>query len=353
MSQTDTPRTVPVFDPTRPLTPGALLLEASAGTGKTYNITNLVVRLVAEVGVDLEEILVVTFTRAATAELRDRIRRRLTQASQACEQALADPTWEPDRDVDAVLHHLVATARAGDADRLRTRWRRLVDALESFDDATISTIHGFCQETLRHSAFESDADFDAELVEDVDDLLEAITHDFVVRELRHADPDWYAHLRACRVNRDELVQLARRIEAEPHLHILPTEPLADPEQTLLDAVARCKDAWRAERDQIVTWLRAQRDAGTLSIKRYRESMDASIDAIDEWCDGVAARFADLKKDAPVLRPDRAREADQGRVRRPRVLRAARRAARARRPPRNRVQGPVRRAPPPRARQAQA
>ena len=72
------------------LQPGMHLLEASAGTGKTYTIAALVLRLVAEQNIPLDEILVVTFTRAATAELRDRIRARLTQALTAFEQDSPD-----------------------------------------------------------------------------------------------------------------------------------------------------------------------------------------------------------------------------------------------------------------------
>ena len=71
---------IPSFTPTSPLLPGATLIEASAGTGKTYQITNLVLRLVAEQELALDEILVVTFTKAATADLRGRIRERLSQA---------------------------------------------------------------------------------------------------------------------------------------------------------------------------------------------------------------------------------------------------------------------------------
>ena len=69
--------TIPVFDPNAPLSEGVTLIEASAGTGKTYNISTLVVRLVAEYDLHIDEILIVTFTIAATAELKDRIRKRI------------------------------------------------------------------------------------------------------------------------------------------------------------------------------------------------------------------------------------------------------------------------------------
>ncbi|HQP38695.1 MAG TPA: UvrD-helicase domain-containing protein, partial [Polyangiaceae bacterium] len=65
------------FSATAPLTQQPVLVEASAGTGKTYGITNLVLRLVAEKAITVDRILVVTFTDAATSELRDRVRKRL------------------------------------------------------------------------------------------------------------------------------------------------------------------------------------------------------------------------------------------------------------------------------------
>ena len=81
------------FDANRfPLTPGVHLLEASAGTGKTFALAHLVLRLVAERGWSLRELLVVTYTEAAAAELRDRIATRLQAALTALEnQAPGDP----------------------------------------------------------------------------------------------------------------------------------------------------------------------------------------------------------------------------------------------------------------------
>jgi hypothetical protein len=100
------------FDPTAALPAGTVLLEASAGTGKTYSITSLVLRLVAEQRVPLDRVLIVTFTRAAAAELRGRVRERLTDAVAGFDRALAG--HEPgETDVtreDQVLAHLVREA---------------------------------------------------------------------------------------------------------------------------------------------------------------------------------------------------------------------------------------------------
>ena len=119
----------------QPLVQGVTLLEASAGTGKTYQIANLVLRLVAEGIADIREIVVVTFTNAATAELKDRIRRRLITGHNALSMD-ADPA-----EGDLLFAHYNQLS-VQERDIYRSR---LHTALERFDEASISTIHGFCQ----------------------------------------------------------------------------------------------------------------------------------------------------------------------------------------------------------------
>ncbi len=88
------------FDICGALPEGVTVLEASAGTGKTYTIAALATRYVAS-GVPLEELLIVTFTRLATGELRDRVRQRLTSARRALDTALAS---DGDPEPDAIGH---------------------------------------------------------------------------------------------------------------------------------------------------------------------------------------------------------------------------------------------------------
>jgi len=140
------------------------LIEASAGTGKTHAISGLVLRLVLEKRLAIEEILVTTFTELATAELRDRIRNLLVQALTA---------FQTGESADALIQPLLGQFRS---DNLAQR--RLSLALQSFDSASIYTIHGFAQRMLRDRAFESGALFDAELITDQSDILHEITDDF-------------------------------------------------------------------------------------------------------------------------------------------------------------------------------
>ena len=111
------------------------LIEASAGTGKTYTIENLVVRLLKETDVELENILLVTFTEKAASELKIRIRAKL------------------EGELD------------GSEDNRKTS-KKLRDALDAFDKAPIHTIHGFCQTVLRDFAFENSVLFQSEVIDD-------------------------------------------------------------------------------------------------------------------------------------------------------------------------------------------
>ena len=129
-------------------------LEASAGTGKTYALTWIYLRLLLEEKVPASEILVVTFTKAATAELRDRTRKRLVEALEAA-------TSGKGSDESLLEYFKVQSAEAKkDAANL------LKNALEIFDLVSIYTIDSFCQRTLRDAALESSVLFDMELVED-------------------------------------------------------------------------------------------------------------------------------------------------------------------------------------------
>ena len=172
------------LDPFRmPLT-GTSLIEASAGTGKTYTLTTLYLRLLVERGLRVGEILVVTYTHAATAELRERVRKRITEAIAAGEDARAGEALPEEAEAAKqaqALRALAETAAESGKDPLRR-------ALAEFDEAAIFTIHGFCQRTLTENAFESGMPFDAQLVEKAKPLQETLAHDLFHRLLAEQDP---------------------------------------------------------------------------------------------------------------------------------------------------------------------
>ncbi|HEX9080306.1 MAG TPA: UvrD-helicase domain-containing protein [Desulfuromonadaceae bacterium] len=147
-------------------TSGLTLIEASAGTGKTWTITALYLLLLLEERLRPEEILVVTYTRAATAELRERIRKRIV--------ATLDLYAGGREPADELERLLLATPRT-DGETAR---RLLTRALYAFDDSAIFTIHGFCQRALLEHAFESGSLFDAELTADQSALVRQACDDF-------------------------------------------------------------------------------------------------------------------------------------------------------------------------------
>ncbi|MCD6571587.1 MAG: exodeoxyribonuclease V subunit beta [Deltaproteobacteria bacterium] len=143
---------------------GTHLIEASAGTGKTYTIAFLFLRLLLEDDVGIEEILVVTFTVPATNELKERVRKNIRAALKAFESGSSD---------DEILNGLVKRS----ADRAGAI-RRLKNALMRFDEAAIFTIHGFCQRMLHEMSFESRSYFDAEIISDPRDIVKEVVEDF-------------------------------------------------------------------------------------------------------------------------------------------------------------------------------
>ncbi len=167
------------FDPIGPLPTGTTVLEASAGTGKTYAIEALAVRYVAEGVTSLDRLLVVTFGRNATAELRERVRARFVVVHRGLHSAAPDMV-APGQMTDPLIGHL------GGADRDLHR-ERLGAGLSTFDASTIETTHGFCNQMLRGLGLGADADLTPELTDDSDDLLQEVLTDLYLSEYGRRD----------------------------------------------------------------------------------------------------------------------------------------------------------------------
>lgn len=150
---------------------GLNLIEASAGTGKTHTISHLYLRLLLEKGLEVKQILVVTFTVAATIELRERIRNLIAET--------------------------LVTA-SGDDEKI------LKKALMGFDESTIFTIHSFCERILRENCFESRMLFNTEALEDCSEIQRQIVDDYLRNQITKIDnPPSRAEL-------DKLVKLSDR-----------------------------------------------------------------------------------------------------------------------------------------------
>ncbi len=227
---------------------GTNLIEASAGTGKTYTLAELYLRLVLEQDLNVDQILVVTYTRAATEELRDRLRQKLVDK----------------RD------ELLAESELNQKD-----FYKLTLAIQSFDQAAIYTIHGFCQRVLTDFAFESGLPFEVDLIGDEREILQAVTDDFWRREITLADQRLSAYLLARRESPETLLRSVRSLIGKPYLHYLPLPDIDINrfQETLNKQFDVVKAAWEQEQDDVITALQ---NKDLLNGNKYRKA------SVEKW-----------------------------------------------------------------------
>ena len=189
---------------------GRQLIEASAGTGKTYSLALLYLRLILEQGLEVEQILVVTFTNAATEELRGRIRARLREALDLLEGSTAA------RREGDLLAGLLARCQTTEEAR-----RRLADTLTRMDEAAIYTIHGFCQRMLQDQAFEAGTPFAVEFIESEQLLRREIVEDFWRQRFYPASAEEAEWATASWQDPDGLRQVLQGFLARPEVVYVP------------------------------------------------------------------------------------------------------------------------------------
>lgn len=165
------------FDLLGPLPEGTTVLEASAGTGKTFAIVGLATRYIAEGLADVSQLLLVTFSRAATQELRERTRNRFAEVAAGLGSSPASS--------DSLVRHLAD----GTEEEVALRRTRLLRALSEFDSGTIATTHSFCQRMLDGLGIAGEREPEAILVEAVDDLTSEVVDDIYLRRYSRADFD--------------------------------------------------------------------------------------------------------------------------------------------------------------------
>ncbi|MEI7796041.1 MAG: exodeoxyribonuclease V subunit beta [Methylococcaceae bacterium] len=197
-----------------PLVNGVNLIEASAGTGKTYTLAMLVLRFVVEQNLPIEKILVVTFTKAATEELKERVRLRLADAKRALKHIPPSP---PSKGGDNTLSNWLDALPIENSEIER----RLQIALLSIDQASIFTIHSFCQKVLREHALESGQLFNAELTDDLAQITQCCADDFWRKNIYERSA-WEASILTANYKMpDELLKSVDRIGH--HVTIYPIE----------------------------------------------------------------------------------------------------------------------------------
>ena len=248
---------------------GRSLIEASAGTGKTWTLTALYARLLLEQQLSVSQILVVTYTTAATAELRERIRARLAELLALYE---GTPSTDP---FLSELH----SRHPGEEAR-----RRLLLAVHGFDEAAIFTIHGFCQRALQDAAFEAGGDFDSELTQDDREVLDALLADAWRHVLAAADPAWARFLAKQKITPATLRQALRSHLGKPYLRVEPREALSGDELNAASlAWERAERLWREQGAAFVALLR---EHGGLSQSTHK------LGKLPVWTAELDAYFAD-------------------------------------------------------------
>lgn len=308
MSQ-GTPHTLDVL--TLPLF-GERLIEASAGTGKTYTLAGLYLRLLLGLGgeaaypkpLSVEEILVVTFTEAATEELRDRIRANIHALRLACLCGESEDTL-----FSALLAQLPDK-------QLAAEW--LLNAERQMDEAAIYTIHGFCQRMLGSHAFESGSLFDQELIEDEQLLIRQACADFWRRYCYPLPFDVVSVIGQLWSGPDALQrELAPYLHGEaPQLHNPPAphETLLQRHQQILARINDIKQQWRQVASQIEKCILDsdvdKRSYSSRFLPGWVESVTlwAEAETIDYTLPKSLERFAQstlnekTKKGAPPVHP---------------------------------------------------
>jgi exodeoxyribonuclease V beta subunit len=249
-----------------PLSGGSILIEASAGTGKTWAICALTLRLVLEAGRAIGEILILTFTRAATAELKERVRGRLLEASEFLDsgQYADDPFIPP----------LIARLEANGKSRAEMQLC-LRRALLYFDEAAIFTLHGFCQRALSDAPFAAGQPF-AQTFADAergnDNLLRETVADFwrQIMTQEYLPPALLSGLAARKFSPETLLRLARRALQKPLARALWPEALpAVSEATFAAVLAAASACWQSRRAEIVAMLEAACKQGVLNRQRFK------------------------------------------------------------------------------------
>jgi exodeoxyribonuclease V beta subunit len=280
---------------------GVRLIEASAGSGKTFTLATLVLRLVIEQGLGVGQILAVTFTEAATQELRTRVRERLERAAAIAGEADAGDDSDA---ADALAREVIERHLAGGAESRAHLARRLRHAALETDLAAIFTIHGFCARVLREHALESGHAFEAPTL---------LTSDAALREELAADL-WRSL--AASPDADVLVTLwAGPAQLKDDLAaLLAREPLrpeagdagGDPMPALHAAADALRDAFESHGEEFRAALEAASNAKILHAAGYKPDwIDKRWRELRDWC--AAQGAGSLDESLERLTPDGLRQ----------------------------------------------
>lgn len=258
---------------------GIKLIEASAGTGKTYTIANFYLRHILA-GRTPADILVVTFTNAATEELRGRIRLRLFQA----QQVLLDRQITE----DDFLGQLSLEFKSLEEHQQHTQLLRLQYALRFMDEAAISTIHSFCQRVLQDYALPSFQYFENELLVDDESLWQTAIKDWWRRTSYTLDnADWTLLINALK-HFDSFAEQFNKIRKKSPIKIIPQldnslTQIFESHKTLAIDLQSLAGIWNAEKNQLKDILRNSKALSRAKTLPYHgQRIEAFVETVDSY-----------------------------------------------------------------------
>jgi exodeoxyribonuclease V beta subunit len=286
-------RDPPAFDICDELPTGTTVLEASAGTGKTYTIAALTARIIAEGAAELNQLLLVTFGRMATNELRLRVREHLVAAESCLAEAITQgAASRPLSDLEALLS-------TGDPEELDARRGRVAHALAEFDAATIATTHEFCLQMLDGLGVLGDREPHATVVEHLTDLTREVTTDLYLQR--------YAASGSPPMTYDEALEVANHAVQAVHARLAPSglgrdDPAGSGERVAFATAVR-REVERRKRlanlftyDDMLTRLRdalADPEQGPAAVGRLRKRY--RIVMVDEFQDTDPIQWEILRR----------------------------------------------------------
>ena len=232
-----------------------MVLEASAGTGKTYSLEHLVVRYILEKGLSIKEILVVTFTEKAASELKKRIkaliRKKLAEAeNQLFEPEGSRPDGMPDLSPESGRDN-------SSLENLREKYSILKNALFEFPEAPVFTIHGFCQSSLSGFPVESGLPFDYSISTSNDIYSETVLDYFRMIDVETEDE--YIPFRTCRKSFNDCCEFLTSLLKK---EITADNVVIYPDDEVVSAYTEIKSDFKAEKGDIYKSLRQIRDVET-------------------------------------------------------------------------------------------
>ncbi len=217
------------------------LIEASAGTGKTYSLTELVVRLLVEEKIPLEQILVVTFTEASTQDLRDKVRRKLKEKFKSTETSSETKML-------------------------------LEQAIKNFEQSSIETIHSFCLKILKENAFETGLSLGIQLITDSSSIVQEITADFWAKETYGLSRAHVEFLRGKQFLPSYLLKLYKHRENHPNGKLYPKTKYTTPPDlsAYTAAFEKMKASWNQGSKELEGFLTKNKPDGRKYQDRYME-----------------------------------------------------------------------------------